>query len=32
MKAPFKVKITPRSKAHIDLIEREGAIALKTDY
>ncbi|KAK5219673.1 hypothetical protein LTR72_008057 [Exophiala xenobiotica] len=29
---PFKVKITPRSKAHIDLIEREGTTALKTDY
>ncbi|CZR56821.1 related to cytochrome P450 [Phialocephala subalpina] len=31
-KAPFKVKITPRSKAHIALIEREGAIAQAADY
>ena len=27
-KAPFKVSVTPRSKAHIELIEMEGAIAL----
>ncbi|RDL31814.1 uncharacterized protein BP5553_09216 [Venustampulla echinocandica] len=32
LKAPFKVKITPRSKAHIDLIEREGATAAAADY
>ncbi|KIM93630.1 hypothetical protein OIDMADRAFT_137246 [Oidiodendron maius Zn] len=31
-KPPFKVRFTPRSQAHIDLIEREGNIALATDY
>jgi hypothetical protein len=29
---PFKVKIRPRSKAHVELIEREGAVALATNY
>jgi len=31
-KPPFKVKLTPRSKAHAELIEREGAFALASDY
>jgi hypothetical protein len=29
---PFKVKITPRSQAHIDLIKRVSVEALAADY
>ncbi|CZR65125.1 uncharacterized protein PAC_15025 [Phialocephala subalpina] len=31
-KAPFRIKISPRSKVHTELIEREGAVALAADY